>query len=103
MIVRDNTTNEGWFSCHQHVDQVVELILEVRADSLEVGHLGSSLGLDHDPLLTSPVSRRRQILFLLGLARMIRVALNHQSAGLCLLEKIHHSVIDRISVLVKPS
>ena len=103
VIVRDNATDEAWLSGHQHVDQVIELILEVGADCLEVGHLGGSLGLDDNSLLSSPVSRGREILLLLGLSRMVRVALNHELTGFGLLEDVHHSVIDRIPVLVEPS
>ena len=103
VIVGDNATDEAWLSGHQHVDQVVQLILEVGGDSLEVGHLGGSLGLDDNSLLSSPVAGGREVLLLLGLSRMVRIAFNHQLTGLGLLEDVHHSVIDGVPVLVKPS
>ena len=82
MIVGHNATNEGGFSRHQHVDQVVQLISEVGADSLEVGHLGGSLRLHHHPLLSPPVAWGRQVLLFLGLARVIHVDFIHEGAGL---------------------
>ena len=103
VIVWNNASDEGRFRGHQHVDQVVQLILEVGADSLEVGHLGGSLGLDHHPLLSSSMSRRWKIFFFLCLSRMVRVTFDHQVAALGLLEQIHHGVVDWIPVLVQPS
>ena len=103
MVVRHNAADEGGLSAHQHVDQVVELILEVGADSLEVGHLGGSLGLHHHPLLAPPVAGGRQVLLLLGLARVVGVDLAHEGAGLGLLEQVDHGVVDGVSVLVEPS
>ena len=100
VIVGHNATDERGLSAHQHVDQVVQLILEIRADSLEVGHLGCSLRLDHNPLLASPTSWGRQILLLLCLSRVVTPPLHHQRADLGFLEEIHNSVIDGISVLV---
>ena len=82
MIVGHNATDEGGFSGHQHVDQVVQLISEVGADSLEVGHLGGSLGLHHNPLLAPPVAWWRQILLFLGLAGVVHVDFIHQGASL---------------------
>ena len=82
MIVGHNATDEGGFSGHQHVDQVVQLISEVGADSLEVGHLGGSLGLHHHPLLAPPVAWWRQILLFLGLAGVVHVDFIHQGASL---------------------
>ena len=102
VVVGHDATNEGRLSRHQHVDQVVQLISEVGADGLEVGHLCGSLGLHHHPLLASPVSWGRQVLLLLGLARMIHVDFIHEGAGLRLFEQVHHSVIDWVSVLVEP-
>ena len=43
VVVGHNATDEGGLSCHQHVDQAVQLVPKVGADSLEAGHLGSSL------------------------------------------------------------
>ena len=43
MVVRHNATDEGWLGGHQHIDQVVQLVAEVGAHSLEVGHLGGGL------------------------------------------------------------
>ena len=80
--VRHDATDEAGFGRHQHVDQVVQLVTEVGADGLEVGHLCSSLGLHHDPLLSPPVARGWQVLLFLGLARVISVDFNHEGAGL---------------------
>ena len=82
VIVGHNATDKGGLSRHQHVDQVVQLISEVAADGFEVGHLCGGLGLHHDPLLSPPMSWGRQVLFLLGLARMIHVDFKHEGAGL---------------------
>ena len=82
VVVRHNAADEGRLSRHQHVDQVVQLISEVGADSLEVGHLCGRLGLHHHPLLSPPVPGGWQVLLLLGLAWVIRVDLNHQGACL---------------------
>ena len=80
--IRHNATDEAGFSRHQHVDQVVQLISEVGADSLEVGHLCSSLGLHNNPLLSPPVSRGRKVLLFLGLTRVVHVDFIHEGASL---------------------
>ena len=103
VIVGHNATNEGGFSRHQHVDQVVQLISEVGADSLEVGHLCGRLGLHHHPLLSPPVPGGWQVLLLLGLPRVVHVDLIHEGAGLGLLQQVDHGVVDGVSVLVEPS
>merc|ERR1719239_1491532 len=67
-ITRKGSTSPGFFVCigndaadegrlgrHQHVDQVVQLVPEVGADGLEVGHLCGRLGLHHHPLFTPAV------------------------------------------------
>ena len=82
MIVGHNAADERGLSTHQHVDQVVQLVPEVGADSLEVGHLCGSLRLHHDPLLSPPVARGWQVLLFLGLAGVISVDFNHEGAGL---------------------
>merc|ERR1719249_330010 len=103
VVVGHNATDEGRFSRHQHVDQVVQLIPEVGADSLEVGHLCGGLRLHHNPLLTPPVSWWRKILLFLGLAGVIHIDLAHEGTGLSLLQQVNNSVVDGIPVLVQPS
>ena len=103
MVVRDNATDEGGLGGHQHVDQVVQLVAEVGAHSLEIGHLGGGLGLHHHPLLAPPVAGGRKVLLLLGLARVVHVDLAHEGASLGLLEQVDHGVVDGVSVLVEPS
>ena len=80
--VRHDATDEAGFGRHQHVDQVVQLVPEVGADGLEVGHLGSRLGLHHHPLLPPAVAGRRQILLLLGLSRVVGVDFDEERAVL---------------------
>ena len=103
VVVWHNATDEGGLGGHQHVDQVVQLVPEVGAHSLEVGHLGGSLGLHHHPLLAPPVAGGRKVLLLLGLARVVHVDLVHEGASLGLLEQVDHGVVDGVSVLVEPS
>ena len=103
MVVRDNATDEGGLGGHQHVDQVVQLVAEVGAHSLEVGHLGGSLGLHHHPLLAPPVAGGRQVLLLLGLTRAVHVDLAHEGASLGLLEQVDHGVVEGVSVLFEPA
>ena len=45
----------------------------------------------------------RQILLLLGLARVVGVDLVHEGAGLGLLQQVDNSVVDGIPVLIQPS
>ena len=45
----------------------------------------------------------RQILLLLGLARVVHVDLAHEGASLGLLEQVDHGVVDGVPVLVEPS
>ena len=73
VVVGHNAADEGWLGGHQHIDQVVQLVAEVGAHSLEVGHLGGGLGLHHHPLLPPAVTGWRQILLLLGLSRVVGV------------------------------
>ena len=75
VVVGHNATDERGLGGHQHVHQVVKLILEVGAHRLEVGHLGSSLGLDHHSLLSPSVAGDGQIFLLLGLAWVVGVDL----------------------------
>ena len=46
--VGHDATDEAWLCGHEHVDEVVELVSEVGANGLEVGHLGSGLRFDHN-------------------------------------------------------
>ena len=100
--IRHNATDEAGFGRHQHVDQVVQLVPEVGADGLEVGHLCSRLGLHHHPLLSPAVTWWRQILLFLCLSRVVSIDFNEKRAILGLLQQIHNCVVDGISVLVKP-
>ena len=45
----------------------------------------------------------RQILLLLGLARVVGVDLAHQRTGLRLLEQVDDGVVDGVAVLVEPT
>ena len=78
--VRHDATDEAGFGRHQHVDQVVQLVPEVGADGLEVGHLCSRLGLHHHPLLPPAVTGWRQVLLLLGLSGVVGVDFAEESA-----------------------
>ena len=100
VVVGHNATDKGGLRGHEHVDQIVQLISEVGADRLEVGHLGRRLGLDNNALLTAAMAGRRQVLFLLGLTRVVGIALLHQLTAGGLLQQIHHRVIDRVAILV---
>ena len=60
VVVGHNAADEGGLGGHQHVDQVVQLVAEVGAHSLEVGHLGGSLGLH---VLLLPQSVRLHLCF----------------------------------------
>ena len=101
--VRHDATDEAGFGRHQHVDQVVQLVPEVGADGLEVGHLGRRLGLDHDAPLAATVARRGEVLLLLGLAGMVHQALVEEGAAGGLLEEVHDGVVDGVAVLVQPA
>ena len=103
VVIRHNAADEGGLGGHQHVDQVVQLVAEVGAHRLEVRHLGGGLRLHHHPLLAPPVAGGRQVLLLLGLARVVGVDLAHEGAGLCLLEQVDHGVVDGVPVLVEPA
>ena len=103
MGIGNDAADEGRLSRHQHVDQVVQLVPEVGADSLEVGHLCGRLGLHHHPLFTPAMSWWGQILLLLGLSRMVGIDFAEKRTILRFLQQIDNGVIDGIAVLVEPS
>ena len=101
--IGNDAPDEGRLSRHQHVDQVVQLVPEVGADGLEVGHLCGRLGLHHHPLFTPAVAWWWQILLLLRLSRMVGIDFAEKRTILRLLQQIDNGVIDGITVLVEPS
>ena len=101
--IGNNAADERRLGRHQHVDQVVQLVPEVGADGLEVGHLCGRLGLHHHPLLTPAMTRWWQILLFLGLSGMVGVDFAEKRTILRLLQQIDNGVIDGIAVLVEPS
>ena len=103
VVVGHNATDERGLGGHQHVDQVVQLVPEVGADGLEVGHLCGRLGLHHHPLFTPAVAGWGQILLFLGLSGMVGVDFAEKRTILRLLQQIDNGVIDGIAVLVEPS
>ena len=101
--IGDNAANKVRLSCHQHVNQVIELVTEIRTNRLEISLFGGRFGFNNHFLLSTSVTRRGQVLLFLRLTRMIAINFIHQLASPCLFEQVHNGVVYRIPIFIQPT